>query len=110
MWYEDMIGERLCVQLYIGYANALSNRCRYEEAIKMYEKVIKMRPNLINAYVSIAFLYEYRRIQKSKSTAMARKILEMDPENMYAAYILARNQSDVDTRISKLKEVSAKYP
>jgi hypothetical protein len=41
-------------------------------------------------------LHEYRRVEKPKSIAMAKKILEMDPENMYAHYILARNEQNAD--------------
>lgn len=37
---------------------------------------------------------------------MAKKILEMDSESMYAIFILARNESDLDKKISKLKKVS----
>jgi tetratricopeptide (TPR) repeat protein len=86
-----MLGENECYELYIGYANILYNRARYEEAIKMYNKVIKLKPNLINAQSSLALIYEYRRIEKSKSMALAKQILEKDPSNMYAEYILARN-------------------
>jgi hypothetical protein len=37
---------------------------------------------------------------------MANKILELDPENMYAHFILARNEKDVDEKIAKLKVVA----
>jgi hypothetical protein len=37
---------------------------------------------------------------------MANKILAMDPENMYAHFILARNEKDVDERIARLKVVA----
>jgi tetratricopeptide (TPR) repeat protein len=52
-----MLGENECYELYIGYANILYNRARYEEAIKMYNKVIKLKPNLINAQSSLALIY-----------------------------------------------------
>jgi tetratricopeptide (TPR) repeat protein len=86
-----MLGEKECYEFYIGYANVLYNRARYEEAIKMYNKVIKLKPNLVNAQASLAFIYEYCRIEKSKSTALAKQILEKDSSNMYAEFILARN-------------------
>jgi hypothetical protein len=42
---------------------------------------------------------------------MANKILTMDPENMYAHYILARNENDADDdKIAKLKVVAEKFP
>jgi hypothetical protein len=50
-----------------------------------------MQPNLINAYACLALLYEYKRVEKPKSIALARKILEFSPFNMYAEYILGRN-------------------
>ena len=43
-----------------------------------------MRPNFINAYASLALLYESKRVEKPKSIALARKILELTPFNMYA--------------------------
>lgn len=83
----------------MGYANLLSNKARYDEAIKMYNRVILYRPNLVNAYVCIAMIYEYRRIQKTKAIEMANKILEMDPNNMYAVFILTRNENNIDKKI-----------
>lgn len=41
---------------------------------------------------------------------MANKILEIDPENMYAHFILARNEKDIDGKIAKLKIVADKFP
>ena len=41
---------------------------------------------------------------------MAKKILEMDANNMYAHYILARNETNPDEKINKLKVVSQKFP
>jgi cytochrome c-type biogenesis protein CcmH/NrfG len=74
--------------------------------MKVYNKIIEKQPNFINAYVGIALTYEYRRIQKPKAIEMANKILAKDPENMYAYFILARNQQDIQQKIQKLKEAS----
>ncbi len=40
--------------------------------------------------------HEYRRIEKKKSIEMANTILKIDSNNMYAQYILARNEANVD--------------
>jgi hypothetical protein len=37
---------------------------------------------------------------------MANKILELEPDNMYSHFILARNEKDVDEKISKMKVVA----
>lgn len=55
-------------QIIFGYANILYNNSIYEEAINNYEFVIKLRPNFVKPHVDLALLYEYRRIQKRKST------------------------------------------
>ena len=62
LWYEDMLAERPCYELQLGYANLLYNRARYEEAIEVYNRLIKEKPHLVNSYVGIALIYEYRRI------------------------------------------------
>ena len=94
----------------MGYANLLSKKGRYDEAVKMYNRVILHRPTLVNAYVCIAMIHEYRRIEKTKSVAMAKKILEIDPNNMYAVFILAKNVENVDTKIEKLKSAFERFP
>ncbi len=57
-----MLGDRDSYELLIGYANLLYNKARFDESIKFYNKAIELRPNIINNYVSIAMVYEYRRI------------------------------------------------
>lgn len=41
---------------------------------------------------------------------MAKKILEQDPENMYAHFILGKNTTNVDERIKLLTIAAEKYP
>lgn len=41
---------------------------------------------------------------------MASRALEVDPNNPYAHFILARNEKDVDSKIAKLKIVAEKFP
>jgi len=49
-------------QLLLGYGNALYNKKNFEDALKIYEQVILIKPNLVRAYTNIAFIYEYQRI------------------------------------------------
>ena len=62
----------------------------------MYNKILEIRPNFTNAQVSIMLLHEFRRVEKTKTVAMAKKILEHDPENMYAHFLLGKNTPNVD--------------
>ncbi len=41
----------------MGYANLLSNAYEFDLAVPMYKRAISLKPNLINAYVSLAFIY-----------------------------------------------------
>lgn len=41
---------------------------------------------------------------------MAKKILELDPDNMYAVFILARNCNNVDEKIEKLIAAAGRFP
>lgn len=41
---------------------------------------------------------------------MANRVLEVDPNNPYGHFILARNEKDVDNKIAKLKIVADKFP
>jgi tetratricopeptide (TPR) repeat protein len=50
------------MELYIGYANVLFNRLRFEEALKYYNKILQAKPNMVNIYISIMMLYEFQRI------------------------------------------------
>lgn len=51
-----MLSEIESYQLYMGYANILANSRKYKEAIKIYNKIIVLKPTLVNAYISIALL------------------------------------------------------
>ena len=88
--------------MYIGYAHICYNLYKYDEALKAYHKFLKMKPNFINAMVSVMFLHEFRRVEKPKSIAMAKKILELNPDNMYAHFILGKNETNTDEKIKKL--------
>ena len=56
------------------------------------------------------FLHELKRVEKAKSIAMAKKILELDPDNMYAYFVLAKNETNVDEKIKKLSVGAERFP
>ena len=41
---------------------------------------------------------------------MAKQILELDPENMYAHFVLGKNEANVDERIKKLSSGAERFP
>ena len=83
----------------MGYGNILWCNASYDEAIKMYEKAIQLKPDLINAYASIAMTYQYKRTNPAKACQYAKQILELVPENPYADFIIAKCIQEVDQKI-----------
>ncbi len=63
----------------MGYANILYNRERFDEAINIYNKVIELKPTMVNAYVCIALCYQFKRIDIQKAISMASKIISIYP-------------------------------
>ena len=104
IWYR-LMSEKYPenVGIIMGYGNILWCNASYDEAIKMYERAIQLKPDLINAYASIAITYQYKRTNPPKASQYANKILELVPQNSYADFILARNIKEIDEKISKLK-------
>jgi tetratricopeptide (TPR) repeat protein len=86
-----MLSEKQTYELYMGYANILYNKYLYDHALKTYNKVIAMRPSLVNAYVSMMFLHEFKRVEKPKAIALANTVLSKDPDNKYAYFVLGKN-------------------
>lgn len=41
---------------------------------------------------------------------MANKVLEITPSNMYAEFIIARNQKSVEEKIDSLKKAAERHP
>jgi tetratricopeptide (TPR) repeat protein len=94
----------------MGYANILYNKYLYDQALKVYNKVMAIRPSLLNAYVCVMFLHEFKRVEKPKSIAFANTVLSKDPNNMYAHFVLGKNEKDVDEKIKKLTAGALKFP
>ncbi len=41
---------------------------------------------------------------------MAKKVLEITDSNLYAQFVIARNQKTVDEKIEELKKASDRHP
>ena len=59
----------------MGYANILNNQGIYEQAIDYYNEVQEMKPDFIRPLECMAYIYEYKRIQKTKAIEICNKIL-----------------------------------
>ena len=51
-----------------------------------------MKPNWTKPYECLAYIYEYKRVLKSKSKEYANKLLDLQPNNRVALFVLGRNQ------------------
>lgn len=58
----------------------------------------------------MAYIYEYKRIEKKKSCEIANKILQFEPKNRVALFVLARNGKNADDKINQLKVVMQEHP
>ena len=70
----------------------------------------EVRPDWVRPLECIAYIYEYKRIEKSKAMEFSRKILEIEPTNRVGLFVLARNEKNYDSKIEKLKQVSELHP
>ena len=94
----------------MGYANILNNRGFFEEAIDYYSRVLDLRPDWLRPLECIAYIYEYKRVDKKKSCETANKILHFEPNNRVALFVLARNAKSPEEKIEQLKVVHQKHP
>jgi hypothetical protein len=58
----------------------------------------------------MAYIYEYKRVLKSKSKELADKIMKIEPNNRVALFVLARNQATPEGKIEMLKKVTDLHP
>ena len=94
---------RNCYQLTFGYANIINNSGYYDEAVEYYIRTIDLHYDFLPAYECIAYIYEYKRIDTSKSLDWAQKALSVDPNSLYCQFVVAKNEKDIDQRIIKVK-------
>lgn len=64
-------------QLRLGLANILGTKSIYEEAIDLYNQVLNLRSGWVRPLECIAYIYEYKRIEKPKAIETANKILQL---------------------------------
>ena len=96
--------------LIMGLAHLLNNKGIYEEAMEYYTRVIKMKPSWVRPLECIAYIYEYKRINKTKVKEIANSLLELEANNRVALFVLGRNQATPDEKIEELKKMILFHP
>lgn len=97
-----------------GLANALRDQKKFDEAIAEYEKVIKLSPTDISAYVNLASVYQYQFKQIDKAVEIYKQAIEKNPKSadLYVLVSLAYEQvGDKDsakTNYEKAQEIDEK--
>ena len=67
-WYRTVLAAHPnSFQLRIGYANILTSKGIYEQALEEYNHVRELKPNWQRPLQCIAYIYEYKRIEKPKA-------------------------------------------
>ncbi len=57
-----------------------------------------MKPNWARPLECLAFIHEYKRIDKVKVKTVCSKILAIDPKNMVGLFISARNEKEKEMK------------
>lgn len=83
-----------------------------EEAIKLYENILKIDPKRTDIMLQITFTY-YNTGDVEKAIEYNNKVLSVDKNNLYAQYNiggLAQAKGDNKKAITVWKELAKKYP
>ena len=83
-----------------------------EEAIKLYERIIKVDPRRTDILLQLTFTY-YNTGNLDKATEYNNKVLSVDKNNLYAQYNvggLAQAKGDNKKAITIWKDIAKKYP
>jgi len=82
-------------------ADKLCKEDRYDEAIDVYKKIIRMDPNCCNAYYGLSCAYSYKEIEDEtkdryaeEHVALYEKVAQIDP-NFNSYQVLAGHLADV---------------
>ena len=94
----------------MGCAHILNNKGIFEEAIDYYTKVTELKPQWVVPLQCMAYIYEYKRVLKTKSMEFVNKILEINPKDRVGLFIKSRNQPTNEAKIEVLKEVTELHP
>jgi tetratricopeptide (TPR) repeat protein len=92
----------------IGYLDEL----QYEEAMRAFEEVVRLRPDYKDGYVNVGLNYiEWEKYAEAR--APLEKALALKPNDARALYYLAlveRRQRHSEAELADLKEVVRQYP
>lgn len=83
-----------------------------EEAIKLYERIIKIDPKRTDVLLQMTFTF-YNTGELEKAIEYNNKVLSVDKNNLYAQYNiggLAQAKGDTKKAIAVWKELAKKYP
>jgi len=95
-----------------NYGIAMLDAQQYEESVRAFEQVAKLRPDYADAYTNIAIAnFQWQRYDDSRTDL--DKALKLSPHNARALYYLAlveRNEGNLDAAIMDLRDVIKQFP
>jgi tetratricopeptide (TPR) repeat protein len=95
-----------------NFGIAMLDAQQYEQSVRAFEQVAKLRPDYADAYTNIAIAnFSWQRYDDSRKAL--DKALKLSPHNARALYYLAlveRNQGNLDGAIADLREVISQFP
>lgn len=94
------------------YADFLTEAHKPDEALKYYQKILKVDPKRIDVLFSLSFIY-YNKQDYDKSEEYTNRILSYDKNNPLALYNLgaiSATKGDKNKAKNIWKEIITKYP
>jgi Tfp pilus assembly protein PilF len=92
----------------IGYLDSL----QYEDAIRAFEQVVKLRPDYKDGYINVGVTYiEWEKYTEARGPL--EEALTIHPDDARALYYLAlveRRQRHTEAEVADLEKVVAQYP
>jgi Tfp pilus assembly protein PilF len=92
----------------IGYLDSL----QYEDAIRAFEQVVKLRPDYKDGYINVGLTYiEWEKYTEARGPL--EEALTIHPDDARALYYLAqleRRQRHTEAEVADLEKVVAQYP
>ena len=91
---------------------AYLDQLQYSFALKMFETVVKMRPDYADAYINLGLTnIEWEKYSEARPSL--EKALALDPHNARALYYLGlvdRREGNTEAEIADFEKVVAQYP
>lgn len=94
------------------YADFLAAAHRSEEAVKLYENILKKDAKRIDILFSLSFIY-YNQKNFDKAEEATKKILKNDPDDLRARYnigAIAQARGNTEKTVEIWTEIAQKYP